>query len=186
MDLTTYTDTELMELQFALTAERKRREASPLVDQGQAEVVEGLRESGVIEAPAVPEAPTDPSDFDAWVDPGTDHSKMYLLGDYVSHGERVWESTHPGLNHWEPGTEGVDWRMWRDVTDVVFPPEVDPETPEGPDEWDGQGVEYAVGDLVTFDGVVYRVLQAHTSQPGWTPDAVPAMFEVVEDEEPEP
>jgi len=35
---------------------------------------------------------------------------------------------------------------------------------------------YAVGDLVTYAGATYRCVQPHTSQPGWTPDAVAALW----------
>ena len=38
------------------------------------------------------------------------------------------------------------------------------------------GVSYAVGDRVYYDGVLYRVLQAHTSLETWTPDITPALF----------
>ncbi|MFE2754789.1 alpha-lytic protease prodomain-containing protein [Actinosynnema sp. NPDC059335] len=41
------------------------------------------------------------------------------------------------------------------------------------------GVAYAIGSLVTYDGVGYRCLQGHTSQPGWDPPAVPALWERV-------
>jgi streptogrisin C len=36
---------------------------------------------------------------------------------------------------------------------------------------------YKVGDVVTYAGVSYRCLQAHTSQPDWTPPAVPALWQ---------
>lgn len=39
------------------------------------------------------------------------------------------------------------------------------------------GVAYKVGDLVTYQGNTYRCLQAHTSQAGWTPTAVPALWQ---------
>ena len=39
--------------------------------------------------------------------------------------------------------------------------------------------DYAVGDLVTYQGVTYRVLEAHTSLPGWEPTALPNLFEKV-------
>ena len=39
--------------------------------------------------------------------------------------------------------------------------------------------DYAVGDLVTYQGVTYRVLEAHTSLPGWEPPALPNLFEKV-------
>lgn len=35
---------------------------------------------------------------------------------------------------------------------------------------------YAVGDRVQYNGVLYKVLQDHTSQAGWTPDAAPSLF----------
>lgn len=35
---------------------------------------------------------------------------------------------------------------------------------------------YAVGDRVRHNDVLYRCVQAHTSQDGWTPDATPAMW----------
>ena len=36
---------------------------------------------------------------------------------------------------------------------------------------------YKVGDVVTYAGLSYRCLQAHTSQPDWTPPAVPALWQ---------
>ena len=38
------------------------------------------------------------------------------------------------------------------------------------------GMDYAVGTRVRYNGTLYRVLQAHTSQDGWTPDAAPSLF----------
>ena len=38
------------------------------------------------------------------------------------------------------------------------------------------GVAYSVGERVQYDGKLYKVVQAHTSQADWTPDAVPALF----------
>ena len=34
------------------------------------------------------------------------------------------------------------------------------------------------GNLVTYSGTVYRCLQAHTSQAGWTPTAVASLWAV--------
>jgi chitinase len=39
------------------------------------------------------------------------------------------------------------------------------------------GVAYATGSLVKYQGKVYRCLQGHTSQGGWTPSAVPALWQ---------
>jgi Glycosyl hydrolases family 16 len=38
---------------------------------------------------------------------------------------------------------------------------------------------YVTGDLVTYEGVTYKVLQAHTSLPGWEPPALPSLFQKV-------
>ena len=42
--------------------------------------------------------------------------------------------------------------------------------------WSGEGVQYTVGDRVRYNEVLYKVLQAHTSQQGWTPIAAPSLF----------
>lgn len=67
-------------LDWVVREEKDRREAAPAVSQGQAEIIRDLREQGTITDPA-PEGEVAP-----WRDPGTDHSRMYLLGDRVSHG----------------------------------------------------------------------------------------------------
>lgn len=38
------------------------------------------------------------------------------------------------------------------------------------------GVVYSVGERVQYDGKLYKVVQAHTSQADWTPPTVPALF----------
>lgn len=42
--------------------------------------------------------------------------------------------------------------------------------------WSGDGIAYAVGDRVRYNGVLYKVLQVHTSQPDWTPDTAVSLF----------
>lgn len=53
--------------------------------------------------------------------------------------------------------------------------------------WSGDGVVYSVGTRIRYDGTLYKVLQAHTSQSDWTPDAAVSLFsrciEVSTDEE---
>ena len=39
--------------------------------------------------------------------------------------------------------------------------------------------KYAAGDRRRHDGKVYKCLQAHTSQAGWKPSAVPALWVVI-------
>lgn len=38
------------------------------------------------------------------------------------------------------------------------------------------GVNYAAGIRVLYNGTLYKVLTAHTSQDDWTPDAAPSLF----------
>ena len=38
------------------------------------------------------------------------------------------------------------------------------------------GKVYEVGDLVEYNGELYEVIQAHTSQADWLPDALPALY----------
>ena len=44
------------------------------------------------------------------------------------------------------------------------------------DEFDGNGVAYEVGKRIMFEGVLYKVIQAHTSQADWTPTNAPSLF----------
>ena len=42
-------------------------------------------------------------------------------------------------------------------------------------QWES-GVAYAVSERRQYDGLLYRCVQAHTSQVGWEPPAVPALW----------
>ena len=44
------------------------------------------------------------------------------------------------------------------------------------DEFDGNGVAYEVGKRVLYNNILYKVIQAHTSQADWTPAAAPSLF----------
>lgn len=174
---------------WLIGTERKRREAAPEVAAGQAEVVRGMRQSGSVATPPEPVDPEDPDTYPAWQDPGTDHSKMYLVGDRVRHDGRIWESGVDMLNSWEPGSAHT---VWVDITDTLTQdepedtPEPDgPEEPDGPDptpeipEW-RSGLSLKAGDLVTHNGQTWRVKIDHQSHAGWVPGpATHAVFEQV-------
>lgn len=64
------------------------------------------------------------------------------------------------------------WRWWE---------RLDAE-PTGPGEW-VVGHAYEIDDEVTYDGARYLVLQAHTSQPDWPPNAVPALYQAIVEED---
>lgn len=42
---------------------------------------------------------------------------------------------------------------------------------------------YSVGDRVQYNSILYRCVQAHTSQNDWTPDVTPALWVIVSIEE---
>lgn len=44
------------------------------------------------------------------------------------------------------------------------------------EEFDGNGVAYEVGKRILYNDVLYKVIQAHTSQAEWTPVAAPSLF----------
>ncbi|MBP2000991.1 chitinase [Paenibacillus shirakamiensis] len=50
-------------------------------------------------------------------------------------------------------------------------------TPGGATAW-APGVAYTAGQLVTYNGKTYKVLQPHTSLNGWEPSNVPALFQL--------
>lgn len=50
------------------------------------------------------------------------------------------------------------------------------EAPELFPKWNGASVGYAAGDRIRYNDVLYTVLQAHTSQEDWTPEAAVSLF----------
>lgn len=42
-------------------------------------------------------------------------------------------------------------------------------------DWE-ENKAYAIGDRVKYNDLLYRCVQAHTSQANWTPDVVPALW----------
>ena len=158
MNLATFTDAQITDLQAALMAEVERRRAEPLVDRARTELVTTLRDQGTLTPPDAATSDTPPEQVPAWADPGTDHTRMYTAGQVVAHGGRIWESTHPGLNHWEPSPAAH--AAWRDVT-----PAEDPDAPIPYED----GRHYTAGQVVEFDSVEYECLIDHFAAPGWTP-----------------
>lgn len=46
--------------------------------------------------------------------------------------------------------------------------------------WSGKGVEYKVGDKVSFEDKNFECLQAHKSQEDWSPKAAPSLFKEID------
>lgn len=132
-----------------------------------------------------------------WNNPGTDHSKMYHYGDVVRYQGKLVRSTHKGLNHWTPGVLNYDGRIWEVIEEEA---ETQPESTEEPEatqpeatkpeeagetspepaapevpEWQ-PNINVKPGERYTFQGDTYEVIQGHTTQAGWEPPAVPALW----------
>jgi LmbE family N-acetylglucosaminyl deacetylase len=68
--------------------------------------------------------------------------------------------------------------------EVVAKQVIDVETLDDTDEqaisalypWWVPGVSLAVNDIVAYQSVLWRCIQAHTTQSDWAPEAVPALF----------
>lgn len=165
------------------SAREQQRAEEKAAETAQAQVVQELQDAGKLPLPDAltdPETlPEDASDVPEWVNPGTDHSAMYREGDIVRHNGRIVRSTHPGLNHWEPGVLGFDGRIWEDIT-----PKANSEEPaadggdapaDGVKPWE-PGLSVQPGDKFTYNGATYEVIQAHTTASHWLPDALPALY----------
>ena len=49
------------------------------------------------------------------------------------------------------------------------------------DEWSGESVAYASGDIRKDGGLLYRCVTAHTSQASWTPADAPSLWTRIAD-----
>ena len=106
-----------------------------------------------------------PDTIAPWVQP-IGSFDAYPLGWKVTYSGYTWQSTI-NANTWEPGAVGSE-SLWTNLT----PPVVG--------TW-AVGVAYKVNDLVIYsvNGFEYKCLQAHTSQAGWNPPAVPSLWQRV-------
>lgn len=145
---------------WAGTQEYQRRQALPLVNSAQAEVVKALQDEGKL---TKPDALTDPdklpedlTDVPEWANPHTDHAAMYRRGDIVRVGEKIYLSQFDGLNHWQPGGEGVLPTIWLDITPIPkitdeAGHEVEAGTVKNPIPWRA-GIELHEGQYTTHGG----------------------------------
>ncbi len=65
-------------------------------------------------------------------------------------------------HHMNRVIETLDDATALEVSDLYLPWETD--------------TDYAVGDRRTYDGLLYKCVQAHRSQDDWTPDVTPALW----------
>lgn len=100
---------------------------------------------------------------------------LYLVDAIPADDEPGVTADVPAGVSWCGNTDGTSYVVVTDVEiDRFLLAEV---APEDDPAWQA-GETYAVGDRRTYGGIVYRCIQAHTSQPGWEPPAVPALWAV--------
>ena len=91
---------------------------------------------------------------------------LNLMGDEWEHGRVSWDVATVTVTALSP-EEYLDL----DLSD----PEPEPEPEPAVRDW-APGMGVAAGERIRYEGVVYVVVQAHTTQDGWRPDAVPALY----------
>lgn len=91
------------------------------------------------------------------------------VGDVYTFGAFLWRclQDHTTQGTWTPDLVPALWRKVEVISD------------ESVRVW-AAGIDYIVGDEVAYpdtDGTLYSCLQAHTSQTGWEPPVVPALWQ---------
>ncbi|WP_229232259.1 carbohydrate-binding protein [Sinomonas cyclohexanicum] len=146
-DTTAWPDTDLDALRIAVLTEQERR-ARLTTAPAQAADLAKRYESAVGPNPApVPFSPV----------PTFGHGP----GVIVTFNGHPWRNKSGAWLSADPGVYPLGWTQL--------------DLPSAP-AWSGASVAYKVGDLVTYNSVVYRCLQAHTSQPAWTPTAAVSLW----------
>lgn len=152
MDYSSLTDDELLAHWQAAGVERERRQRLATLPDTITELIDTYQRA------------LGRSTGADWSQPQGAHD-AYPEGAIVTHDGQTWRSTIPA-NVWPPGVHG-----W--VVDEDAEPAPQPDAPA----WE-PGIAYQAGDLVDYQGTVYRVLQPHTSAAHWAPPDVPALYVV--------
>lgn len=74
---------------------------------------------------------------------------------------------------WPEHVDGRD-ELIEELADILTDEQAE-RVPQAYPEWEA-GVAYKVGDRRRYDRKLYRCVQAHTSQDGWEPPTVPALW----------
>lgn len=158
MDYTTLTDDEIEAARVAILTEQERRRT-------------------LSEAPALIEQVTAQFQAAAGISDGTEWRPVAGAHDAVPPGQsrvfegRLYENTSGGYLSHSPAEVPHLW------TDRGPADAVTPDPTEHP-EW-AADVAYKIDDVLTYDGQVYRVIQAHTSAAHWLPPEVASLYSLV-------
>ena len=112
----------------------------------------------------------------AFVQPTGAHD-AYRLGEKVTVDGAVYVSVID-FNVWSPEVYPAGWAVEGEAPEPPREPIEPAPEPEPVEEWQ-PGTPVHVGQLLTHNGATWRVRQAHTTQAGWEPPVVPALFERV-------
>lgn len=154
IDLDTLSDAELGELDKKVEAELQRRYTVATAPQQVAAINEQVYAARG-------------GDGRPWARPTGAHD-AYPLGAVVALDGTQYRSLI-AANVWSPADYPAGWEKL--TSDEVTEPEPQPTAPTWkPDE------TVKVGDRRTHQGATYVCVQAHTTQAGWTPDVVAALW----------
>ena len=106
-----------------------------------------------------------------WVQPTGAHD-AYPKGARVLHKDTVWVN-QIDANVWEPGSVGAE-TLW--LKEGAQPPATEPAWAAGVKYTGDNTAGAGKGDVVTYSGRRYRCWQTHTSQVGWEPPKLPALW----------
>lgn len=101
-------------------------------------------------------------------------NNTYAVGDVVKFEGKFYKSTRP-FNAWSPA---VLPEAWQEVAKEDLEPGVGEEQELDYPAWQ-VGVQYEVGDPVSYQGVAYKVKVANKSQSDWAPDRAVTLFEKI-------
>lgn len=127
--------------------------------------------------------------------PTFDAEIIHAEGDtaFLEAGQGVEYTALPAVGNWLEAGEIYEWDgglviVRQSHTRTIYDPADTPALflvyrPDAGDfpEWIA-GEQVHIGDLRIYDDQTYRCLQAHVTQEDWTPPAVPALWELVQDD----
>lgn len=93
----------------------------------------------------------------------TTKTKMINMKDDLLFAMLKGENTEPIISNYSVSLMSISDEVAEKIPEV-FP------------AWDGSGKQYKTGDRVQYNGILYKVLQGHTSQSTWTPTDAPSLF----------
>ncbi|MDK4206975.1 hypothetical protein [Corynebacterium pseudodiphtheriticum] len=153
--------------------EVKRREALPVVEQGQVDAIKELAASGTIERP---ETVSEESAINGngvvprWVDPAGRRDKAYLQGEAVVDDDTIFFNRKTGFNFAKPNSPNSGWEKYSPPKQSEEQAEAEPPAPAGAPAWvepTNKQSLYSKGARVSHKGAEYESLQdSNRDEPG--------------------